>query len=165
MKPEKDTSRVLTRNYVVVALVWLILVASIIMMPQRNLYNGLLPSAYAQQAEEEAEHSEQDQQEALVSLQALSAVASVTDLEGLLVDLVQVTDTEGLADVVGASDSSELTEMPRVTASGLANLIEVTNLQELLELVGVPDLEELVDLLDPQASPTDPPTEGEQEED
>ena len=159
MRPEKGTYRIMTRNFAVVVLVWLLLVASTIVIPQGNLYNGLLPSAYAQQAQEaENEVEEQDQREALVNLRALSDIAPGTDLEGLLGDLVDVTDLDGLADVVGASDSSELTQTPRVTDSeGLEDLVDVTDLDGLLELVGLSDLQELLDLLIPRPSPTDPP--------
>src|ERR671910_174778 len=159
MRPEKGTFRILTRNCAVVVLVWLLLVASTIIIPQGNLYNGLLPSAYAQQTEE-AENGEPDQEqlEALANLQALSDTASVTDLEGLLLDLVDVTDLDGLADLVGVSDSSELTQMPRVTEEGLLDLVQLTDLDGLLELVGVSDLLELLDLLDPPPT-EEPPTE------
>ncbi|HEU4444057.1 MAG TPA: PKD domain-containing protein, partial [Nitrososphaeraceae archaeon] len=109
---------------------------------------------------EEAENGgqEQDQQEALANLQALSDIASVADLEGLLGDLVDVTDLQGLADLVGVSDSSELTEMPRVTEEGLLDLVELTDLDGLLGLVGLSDLEELLDSLIPPPT-EEPPTE------
>src|ERR671919_1782742 len=159
MRPEKGTYRIMTRNFAVVVLVWLLLVASTIVIPQGNLYNALLPSAYGQQAQEaENEVEEQDQREALVNLRALSDIAPGTDLEELLGDLVDVTDLDGLADVVGASDSSELTQTPGVTNSeGLEDLVDVTDLDGLLELVGLSDLQELLDLLIPRPSPTDPP--------
>jgi len=165
MRPEKGTFRILTRNCAVVVLVWLLLVASTIIIPQGNLYNGLLPSASAQQEEEEENgEPEQGQSEALATLQALSEVAPATDLEGFLVDLVEATDVDGLADLVGVSDSSELTQMPRVTNSGLLDLVDVTDLEGLLELVGLSDLEELLDLLDPQPSTTDPSTPGQEQD-
>src|SRR5215207_4526135 len=163
MRPEKGTFRILTRNCAVVVLVWLLLVASTIIIPQGNLYNGLLPSASAQQEEEEENgEPEQGQSEALATLQALSEVASVTDLEGFLVDLVEATDVDGLADLVGVSDSSELTQMPRVTEQGLADLVNLIDMDGLLELVGLPSLEDLLDLLDPQPSPPDSPPPGEE---
>jgi PKD repeat protein len=154
MGPEKGTNRISTQNCAVIGLMWLLLVASAIIMPQGSLY------AYAQQAEErDNRQQEQDQQEALVNLRALLGGRSGTDLRGILADLVNARDLDGLADVVGAEDSSELTQNPRVTDSdGLGDLIDVTNLTELLQLVGLSDLRELLDLLT-QPRPEEPPTE------
>jgi len=160
MRLEKVTNRIMTRNCAVVVLVWLLLVASTIIMPLGN------SSAYAQQAEEaENGQPEQDRLEALANLRALTDSAPGRDLEGLLGDLVGASDLDGLADVVGASDSSELTQNPRVTDSeGLGDLVEVTDLDGLLDLVGLQDLQPLLDLLTPRPNPPDetPPAEGEE---
>jgi hypothetical protein len=165
MKPEKGTNRIMTQNYAAIVFVCLLLVASTIIMPQGNL------SAYAQQAEEEEEansrQQEQDRREALVNLRALlGSASSGTDLEGLLGDLIDARDLDALAGAVGESDSSELTQNPRVTDSeGLGDLIDVTSLRELLGLVGLSDLQELLDLLiqprpqPPTEEPPQPPTE------
>jgi hypothetical protein len=149
MRPEKGTYRIMTRNFAVVVLVWLLLVASTIVIPQGNLYNGLLPSVYAQQAQEaENEVQEQDRREALVNLRALLGGASGADLQGVLGDIVAAEDLDGLADAVGASDSSELTQNPEVTDSeGLGDLVEISDLDGLLELAGRSDLRGLLDLL------------------
>ena len=159
MRPEKGMIRILTRNYAVVVLVWLLLVASVIIIPQGNLHNGLLPSAYAQQAEEaENGEREQDRREALVNLRALSDIAPGTDLRGLLGDVVDATDLNGLAEAVGASDPSELTQNSRVTDSeGLGDLVGVTSLRDLLGLVGLSDLGALLDLLVPPTTPEPEP--------
>jgi hypothetical protein len=165
MRLAKGMIRIFTRNCAVVVSVWLLLVASSIIIPLGNLYNGVLPSAQAQQAEEaENGEQEQDRREALVNLRALFDMAPGTGSGGLLGDVVDATDLDGLADVVGASDSSELTQNPRVTDSeGLADLVGVTDLDGLLELVGLSDLPELLELLTPQPSPpAPPPTEGEE---
>ena len=167
MRPEKGIFRILTRNSAVVLLLWLVLVASAVIMPQGNLYNGLSPSAYAQQAGEE--ESRGQQREALVNLRALSDMAPGTGIGGLLGGLVGATDLDGLADVVGASDSSELTQNPRVTDSGgLTDLADVTDMDGLLELVGVSSLQQLLDLvLGPGEQPPgggggeEPPTDEE----
>jgi hypothetical protein len=160
MRPEKGIFRILTRNCAVIVLLWLVLVASTIISPQGNLYNGLAPSAYAQQAEEaDNREQEQDQREALANLLALSDIAPGAGLRGLLGGLVDATDLDGLADVVGASDSSELTQNPRVTDSeGLGDLVGVTDMDGLLDLVGLPGLQELLDLLAPPR-PDEPPGE------
>jgi hypothetical protein len=160
MRPEKGIFRILTRNCAVIVLLWLVLVASTIISPQGNLYNGLAPSAYAQQAEEAGNREqEQDQREALANLLALSDIAPGAGLGGLLGGLVDATDLDGLADVVGASDSSELTQNPRVTDSeGLGDLVGVTDMDGLLDLVGLPGLQELLDLLAPPR-PDEPPGE------
>jgi hypothetical protein len=160
MRPEKGIFRILTRNCAVIVLLWLVLVASTIISPQANLYNGLAPSAYAQQAEEaDNRDQEQDQREALANLLALSDIAPGAGLRGLLGGLVDATDLDGLADVVGASDSSELTQNPRVTDSeGLGDLVGVTDMDGLLDLVGLPGLQELLDLLAPPR-PDEPPGE------
>src|SRR5215203_5502051 len=168
MRPEKGIFRILTRNCAVVVLLWLVLAATTVIMPQGNLYNWLLPSAHAQQAEEaDNGGQQQDQREALVNLRALSDSASGTGLRGLLGGLIGATDLDGLADVVGASDSSELTQNPRVTDSeGLSDLVELTDLDGLLDLVGVPNLQQLLDLLTtprPDLPPggEEPPTDEE----
>ncbi|MDQ4067307.1 MAG: hypothetical protein M3114_06950, partial [Thermoproteota archaeon] len=98
MRPEKGINRILTRNYALVIFVWLLLAASIAIVPQGN------PWAYAQQAEEaDDRQQQQDRREALVNLRALLGGASGTDLRGVLGDLVGATDLDGLADAVGAS--------------------------------------------------------------
>jgi len=165
MRPEKGIFRILTRNCAVVVLLWLVLAATTVIMPQGNLYNGLLPSAHAQQAEEaDNGGQQQDRREALVNLQALSDIAPGTGLRGLLGGLIGATDLDELADVVGASDSSELTQTPRVTDSeGLLDLVDVTDLDGLLDLVGVPGLQELLDILAPPR-PDEPPSGGGGEE-
>ncbi len=146
MRPDKGIFRILTRNSAAVSLLWLVLVASAVVLPQGNLYNGLSPSAYAQQAEE-GENREQ-QREALVNLRALSDMAPGTGLGGLLGGLVDATDLDGLADAVGASDSSELTQNPQVTDSqGLEDLVDVTDVNGLFGLLGVSNLQQLLDLL------------------
>ncbi|MDQ3851802.1 MAG: hypothetical protein M3299_03090 [Thermoproteota archaeon] len=136
----------------------LLLVASTVIIPQGNLYNKLFPSAYAQQAEEaENGQQEQDRQEALLNLRALTDIAPGRDLEGVLRDLIEAEDPDGIANAVGASDSSELTQNPRVTDSeGLVDLARLTELDGLLDLVGL-DLQGLLDLLVQRPSPTDPP--------
>jgi PKD repeat protein len=165
MRPEKGIFRILTRNCAVVVLLWLVLAATTVIMPQGNLYTGLLPSAHAQQAEEaDNGGQQQDRREALVNLQALSDIAPGTGLRGLLGGLIGATDLDELADVVGASDSSELTQTPRVTDSeGLLDLVDVTDLDGLLDLVGVPGLQELLDILAPPR-PDEPPSGGGGEE-
>ena len=73
MRLEKGMIRIFTRNCAVVVSVSLLLVASSIVIPLGSLYNGVLPSANAQQAEEaENGEQEQDRREALVNLRALS---------------------------------------------------------------------------------------------
>ena len=141
MRPEKGTTRILTRYCAVIVLVWLLLMASAVMIfPGSSL-------VYAQQAEE-GENGQQDRREALVNLRALLGGASGADMQGLLRDLVGATDLDGLADAVGASDSSELTQNPEVTDSeGLGDLVEISDLDGLLELVGRSDLRGLLDLL------------------
>ena len=168
MRPEKGIFRILTRNCAVVVLLWLVLAATTVIMPQGNLYNWLLPSAHAQEAEEAGNGGQQqDQREALANLRALSDSAPGTGLTGLLGGLLGATDLDGLADVVGASDSSELTQNPRVTDSeGLSDLVELTDLDGLLDLVGVPDLQQLLDLLttprpDEPPGGEEPPTDEE----
>jgi PKD repeat protein len=165
MRPEKGIFRILTRNCAVVVLLWLVLAATTVIMPQGNLYDGLLPSAHAQQAEEaDNGGQQQDRREALVNLRALSDIAPGTGLRGLLGGLIGATDLDELADVVGASDSSELTQTPRVTDSeGLLDLVDVTDLDGLLDLVGVPGLQELLDILAPPR-PDEPPSGGGGEE-
>ena len=71
MRLEKGMIRIFTRNCAVVVSVSLLLVASSIVIPLGSLYDGVLPSAHAQQAEE-AENGgpEQEQQEALTNLRA-----------------------------------------------------------------------------------------------
>src|SRR3712207_2913865 len=164
MRLEKDTSRTLTRNCAIVMLVSLLLVASTVIIPQGSLYNKLFPSAYAQQAEEgENGQQEQDRQEALLNLRALLDIAPGRDLEGVLGDLIEAEDPDGIANAVGASDSSELTQNPRVTDSeGLVDLARLTELDGLLDLVGL-DLRGLLDLLNQRPSATDPTTQGEEE--
>src|SRR5919106_1727652 len=154
MRPEKGTTRILTRYCAVIVLVWLLLMASAVMIfPGSSL-------VYAQQAEE-GENGQQDRREALVNLRALLGGASGADMQGLLRDLVGATDLDGLADAVGASDSSELTQNPGVTDSeGLRDLVEVSDLDGLLQLVGRSDLRELLALLLGPDPPTDdPPTD------
>ena len=154
MRPEKGTTRILTRYCAVIVLVWLLLMASAVMIfPGSSL-------VYAQQAEED-ENGQQDRREALVNLRALLGGASGADMQGLLRDLVGATDLDGLADAVGASDSSELTQNPGVTDSeGLRDLVEVSDLDGLLQLVGRSDLRELLALLLGPDPPTDdPPTD------
>ena len=168
MRPEKGIFRILTRNCAVVVLLWLVLAATTVIMPQGNLYNWLLPSAHAQQAEEaDNGGQQQDRREALLNLRALSDSAPGTGLRGLLGGLIGATDLDGLADVVGASDSSELTQNPRVTDSeGLSDLVELTDLDGLLDLVGVPNLQQLLELLttprpDEPPGGEEPPTDEE----
>src|SRR5918996_498007 len=154
MRPEKGTTRILTRYCAVIVLVWLLLMASAVMIfPGSSL-------VYAQQAEED-ENGQQDRREALVNLRALLGGASGADMQGLLRDLVGATDLDGLADAVGASDSSELTQNPGVTDSeGLRDLVEVSDLDGLLQLVGRSDLRQLLALLLGPDPPTDdPPTD------
>src|ERR687896_830113 len=141
MRPEKGTTRILTRYCAVIVLVWLLLMASAVMIfPGSSL-------VYAQQAEE-GENGQQDRREALVNLRALLGGASGADMRGALGDIVAATDLDELADAVGASDSSELTQNPEVTDSeGLRDLVEVSDLDGLLELVGRSDLRGLLDLL------------------
>ena len=164
MRPEKGIFRILTRNSAVVLLLWLVLVASAVIMPLGNLYKGLSPSAYAQQAEEEENRGQQ--REALVNLRALSDMAPGTGLGGLLGGLVDATDLDGLADVVGASDSSELTQNPRTDSEGLQELVDVTDMDGLLGLLGVSNLRELLDLVlgpgeqPPGGGEEQPPGEG-----
>jgi cell division septation protein DedD len=159
MSLKKGIPRTLTRNCAVVVLVSLLLVASTIIIPQGNLYNKLFPSAYAQRAEEaENGQQEQDRQEALLNLRALIDIAPGRNLEAVLGDLIEAEDPDGIANAVGASDSSELTQNRRVTDSeGLVDLARLTELEGLLDLVGV-DLRGLLDLLNQRPSPTDPPT-------
>src|ERR671925_37686 len=107
MRPKKDTTRILTRNCAVIVLVSLLLLASTVIPFQGS------SSVYAQQAEED-ENRQQDRREALVNLRALLGGASGEDLRGLLRDLVAAEDLDGVADTVGASDSSELTQNSRV---------------------------------------------------
>src|ERR671919_1819047 len=154
MRPEKGTTRILTRYCAVIVLVWLLLMASAVMIfPGSSL-------VYAQQAEED-ENGQQDRREALVNLRALLGGASGTNLQGVLGDVVAATDLDELADAVGASDSSELTQNPGVTDSeGLRDLVEVSDLDGLLQLVGRSDLRELLALLLGPDPPTDdPPTD------
>src|ERR687896_38885 len=154
MRPEKGTTRILTRYCAVIVLVWLLLMASAVMIfPGSSL-------VYAQQAEE-GENGQQDRREALVNLRALLGGASGADMRGALGDVVAARDVDELADAVGASDSSELTENPEVTDSeGLGDLVEVSDLDGLLELVGRSDLRGLLDLLLGPGPPTDdPPTD------
>jgi hypothetical protein len=93
MRPEKGIFRILTRNCAVVVLLWLVLAATTVIMPQGNLYNWLLPSAHAQQAEEaDNGGQQQDRREALVNLRALSDSAPGTGLRGLLGGLIGATD-------------------------------------------------------------------------
>ena len=141
MRPEKGTTRILTRYCAVIVLVWLLLMASAVMIfPGSSL-------VYAQQAEE-GENGQQDRREALVNLRALLGGASGADMRGALGDIVAATDLDELADAVGASDSSELTQNPEVTDSeGLGDLVEISDLDGLLELVGRSDLRGLLDLL------------------
>jgi hypothetical protein len=141
MRPEKGTTRILTRYCAVIVLVWLLLMASAVMIfPGSSL-------VYAQQAEE-GENGQQDRREALVNLRALLGGASGADMRGALGDIVAATDLDELADAVGASDSSELTQNPEVTDSeGLRDLVEVSDLDGLLQLVGRSDLRGLLDLL------------------
>jgi hypothetical protein len=164
MRLKKGTPRTLTRNCAVVVLVSLLLVASTIIIPQGNLYNKLFPSAYAQRAEEaENGQQEQDRQEALLNLRALIDIAPGRDLEAVLGDLIEAEDPDGIANAVGASDSSELTQNRRVTDSeGLVDLARLTELDGLLDLVGL-DLRGLSDLLNERPSPTDPTPPGDDE--
>ena len=141
MRPEKGTTRILTRNSAVIVLVSLLLMASTVIPFQGSSL------VYAQQAEED-ENTQQDRREALVNLRALLGGASGTDMRGVLGDIVAAEDLDGLADAVGASDSSELTQNPEVTDSeGLGDLVEISDLDGLLELVGRSDLRGLLDLL------------------
>src|SRR5215207_1236399 len=158
MRPNKGINRILTLNCAIVILVSLLLVASTLIMPQGNL------SAFAQQAENG--ESEQDGLEALTNLHALVDTAPPQrGLGGLLGDIIDARDLDGLADAVGESDSSELTQNPRVTDSeGLADLVEVTDSDGLLELVGVPDLRQLLDTLGPRPNPSDEETPPSDEE-
>src|ERR687896_719477 len=156
MRPEKGTTRILSRNCAVIVLVSLLLLGSIVVM-----FPGT-SSVYAQRAEE-GENRQQDRREALTNLRALLGGASGTNLQGVLGDVVAARDVDELADAVGASDSSELTENPEVTDSeGLGDLVEVSDLDGLLELVGRSDLRELLSLLLGPGPPTgedpDPPT-------
>ena len=98
MRPKKGINRILTLNCAIVILVSLLLVASTLIMPQGNL------SAFAQQAENG--ESEQDRPEALRNLRALVDAAPQRGLGGLLGDLIDARDLDGLADAVGASDPS-----------------------------------------------------------
>jgi hypothetical protein len=166
MRPEKGINTILTRNYAVVILVSLLLVASTLIMPQGNL------PAFAQQADNG--EPEQDGLEALTNLRALVDTAPPQrGSGGLLGDIIDARDLDGLADAVGASDSSELTQNPSVTDSeGLEDLVEVTDTDGLLGLVDVPDLRQLLDTLGPRPNPSDeetpPPSDeggdGEEEE-
>src|SRR5215218_9033307 len=158
MRPNKGINRILTLNCAIVILVSLLLVASTLIMPQGNL------SAFAQQAENG--ESEQDGLEALTNLHALVDTAPPQrGLGGLLGDIIDAGDLDGLADAVGESDSSELTQNPRVTDSeGLGDLVEVTDSDGLLELVGVPDLRQLLDTLGPRPNPSDEETPPSDEE-
>src|SRR5829696_6870746 len=158
MRPNKGINRILTLNCAIVILVSLLLVASTLIMPQGNL------SAFAQQAENG--ESEQDGLEALTNLHALVDTAPPQrGLGGLLGDIIDARDLDGLADAVGESDSSELTQNPRVTDSeGLGDLVEVTDSDGLLELVGVPDLRQLLDTLGPRPNPSDEETPPSDEE-
>src|SRR5215217_4834254 len=158
MRPNKGINRILTLNCAIVILVSLLLVASTLIMPQGNL------SAFAQQAENG--ESEQDGLEALTNLHALVDTAPPQrGLGGLLGDIIDARDLDGLADAVGESDSSELTQNPRVTDSeGLGDLVEGTDSDGLLELVGVPDLRQLLDTLGPRPNPSDEETPPSDEE-
>src|SRR5215211_9175012 len=158
MRPNKGINRILTLNCAIVILVSLLLVASTLIMPQGNL------SAFAQQAENG--ESDQDGLEALTNLRALVDTAPPQrGLGGLLGDIIDAGDLDGLADAVGESDSSELTQNPRVTDSeGLGDLVEVTDSDGLLELVGVPDLRQLLDTLGPRPNPSDEETPPSDEE-
>src|SRR5215216_3489130 len=158
MRPNKGINRIMTLNCAIVILVSLLLVASTLIMPQGNL------SAFAQQTENG--ESEQDGLEALTNLHALVDTAPPQrGLGGLLGDIIDARDLDGLADAVGESDSSELTQNPRVTDSeGLGDLVEVTDSDGLLELVGVPDLRQLLDTLGPRPNPSDEETPPSDEE-
>src|SRR5215211_5075565 len=158
MRPNKGINRILTLNCAIVILVSLLLVASTLIMPQGNL------SAFAQQAENG--ESDQDGLEALTNLRALVDTAPPQrGLGGLLGDIIDAGDLDGLADAVGESDSSELTQNPRVIDSeGLGDLVEVTDSDGLLELVGVPDLRQLLDTLGPRPNPSDEETPPSDEE-
>src|SRR5215217_3655670 len=134
MRPNKGINRIITLNCAIVILVSLLLVASTLIMPQGNL------SAFAQQTENG--ESEQDGLEALTNLHALVDTAPPQrGLGGLLGDIIDARDLDGLADWVAVTDSDGL-----------------------LELVGVPDLRQLLDTLGPRPNPSDEETPPSDEE-
>jgi PKD repeat protein len=60
---KETSSKALVSNCAGVIAICILLLATTVIIPQGNLYNGLLPSAYAQQGEDEQEQERQEQDE------------------------------------------------------------------------------------------------------
>src|ERR671912_718214 len=130
---ENISFRALISNCAGVMALCFLLFASTVVIPQGNLHSALLPSAYAQQAEEdetgtaEAQVSEEEaetgtaeaqvsEEEALTNLQRIVELAGITDPRGIA-DIIGASDSEELAEIAGASDSEELAATPGITDS------------------------------------------------
>src|ERR687897_815892 len=182
---ENISFRALISNCAGVIALCFLLFASTVVIPQGNLHSALLPSAYAQQAEEaetgtaEAQVSEEEAEtgtaEAQVSEEEAetgTAEAQVSEEEALtnlqrIVELAGITDPRGIADIIGASDSEELAEIAGASDSEeLAATPGITDSEAIEAIAGVQDLEglaelvglEIVELLR-QAVPQVPPAE------
>ncbi len=158
----------------VVALCSLLLLTSVVVFPQ-NLHSPY--SAYAQQPVEEDEGStgtgaedegstgtgaaEQatDKADVLATLKTVVNLAQVKDTDGLA-EIAAVNDTEQLAEMTGSSDSEELAQTPGITSSkAVESIVEVPDVEGLANLVGVsPD--KLPDIVLPEIPATDDNTGG-----
>src|ERR671911_533971 len=173
---ENISFRALISNCAGVIALCFLLFASTVVIPQGNLHSALLPSAYAQQAEEaetgtaEAQVSEEEaetgtaeaqvsEEEALTNLQRIVELAGITDPRGIA-DIIGASDSEELAEIAGASDSEELAATPGITDSEAIEAIAgVQDLEGLAELVGL-EIVELLRQAVPQVPPAEePPTE------
>src|ERR687898_403612 len=145
---ENISFRALISNCAGVIALCFLLFASTVVIPQGNLHSALLPSAYAQQAEE-----------ALTNLQRIVELAGITDPRGIA-DIIGASDSEELAEIAGASDSEELAATPGITDSEAIEAIAgVQDLEGLAELVGL-EIVELLRQAVPQVPPAEePPTE------
>src|ERR687897_611526 len=173
---ENISFRALISNCAGVIALCFLLFASTVVIPQGNLHSALLPSAYAQRAEEaetgtaEAQVSEEEaetgtaeaqvsEEEALTNLQRIVELAGITDPRGIA-DIIGASDSEELAEIAGASDSEELAATPGITDSEAIEAIAgVQDLEGLAELVGL-EIVELLRQAVPQVPPAEePPTE------
>src|ERR687897_468990 len=174
---ENISFRALISNCAGVIALCFLLFASTVVIPQGNLHSALLPSAYAQQAEEdetgtaEAQVTEEEddetgtaeaqvtEEEALTNLQRIVEIAGITDPEGLA-QIAGASDSQEVAEIAGASDPEELAATPGITDSEAIEAIAgVPDLEGLAELVGL-DIGELLIQVLPQVPPAEePPTE------
>src|SRR5918994_857077 len=174
---ENISFRALISNCAGVIALCFLLFASTVVIPQGNLHSALLPSAYAQQAEEdetgtaEAQVSEEEddetgtaeaqvtEEEALTNLQRIVEIAGITDPEGLA-QIAGASDSQEVAEIAGASDPEELAATPGITDSeAIEAIAAVADLEGLAELVGL-DIRELLIQVLPQVPPAEePPTE------